>query len=99
MSDMRCLILILFSLAVTAAITSSQMPVRLNGSAGVTLLESLTAGALNQTNDSLNAANNSTNLKAIKRTSSDFESWGTGPKNYHLFGTWTGTDYLNDTII
>jgi hypothetical protein len=75
------------------------MPVRLNGSAGVTLLDSLTEDALNQTNDSLNAANNSTNLEANKRTSSDFESWGTGPKNYALFSTGTRTDYLNDTSI
>ena len=56
MSDMKCLILILFSLVVTAALTSSQMPVRLNGSAGLTLLNSLTEGSLNQTNDSLGEA-------------------------------------------
>ena len=99
MSDMRCLILILFSLAVTAALTCSQMPVRLNGSAGLTLLNSLTEGPLNQTNDSLNSTNNSTKLNGFKDTFSDFRSWGTEPKNYPLFVSGTGTDYLNDTSI
>ena len=99
MSDMKCLILILFSLVVMAAITSSQMPVRLNGSAGLTLLNSLTEGPLNQTNDSLNSTNNSTNLNGFKVTSPDFRSWGTEPKNYPLFVSGIGTDYLNDTSI
>ena len=99
MSDMKCLILILFSLVVTAALTCSQMPVRLNGSAGLTLLNSLTERPLNQTNDSLNATNNSTNLNGFKDTSPDFRSWGTEPKNYPLFVSGTGTDYLNDTSI
>ena len=99
MSDMRCLILILFSLAVTAALSCSQMPIRLNGSAGVTLLESLTEGPLSQTNESLSAANNSTTLNRIRNQSFDFASWGTGPKNYPLFVSGAGTDYLNDSSI
>jgi hypothetical protein len=99
MSDMKCLILILFSLLVMAALASSQMPVRLNGSAGLTLLNSLTEGPLNLTNDSLNSTSNSTNLNRFLDTSSDFRSWGTGPKNYPLFVSGTGTDYLNDTSI
>ena len=103
MSDMRCLILILFSLLVMASFACSQMPVRLNGSAGLTLLNSLTEGSLNQTNASLNATNNltnnSTNLNGFLDTSSDFRSWGTEPKNYPLFVSGTGTDYLNDSSI
>ncbi len=99
MSDMKCLMLILLSLLVTAALTCSQMPVRLNGSAGLTLLNSLTEGPLNQTNDSLNATKNSTNLNGFLDTFPDFQSWGTEPKNYPLFVSGTGTDYLNDTSI
>jgi hypothetical protein len=91
---MRCLILILFLLVVTAALTCSQVPVRLNGSEGLALLNSLTEGPLNQTDDSLNATNHSTNLSENKNTSSDFWSWGTRPKNYSLYST--GTDYLSD---
>ncbi len=99
MSDMKCLIWILFLLLVTAALASSQMPVRLNGSAGLNLLNSLTEGSLNRTNDSLNVTNNSTNQNGFKDTFPDFASWGTEPKNYPLFVSGTGTDYLNDTSV
>ncbi len=94
MRHTRCLILILFLLVVTAAPTCGQMPVSLNGSAGLTLLNSLTEGPQNQTDDFLSETNNSTNLSEIKNTSSDFWSWGTRPKNYSLYSI--GTDYLGD---
>jgi hypothetical protein len=97
MSHMRYLILILFLLLVTAALTCCQVPVSMNGSGGSTLLNNLTESLLNQTNDSLNATNQSTNLGEIKNNASDLWSWGTRPKNYSLYGT--GIDYLSDPAI
>ena len=97
MSHIRYLILILFLLVVTAALTYSQAPVKLNGSEGLALLNSLTESHLKQTNESLNGSNNTTNLTKIKDTSSDFWSWGTRPKNYSDLSN-TEPDYLSDPI-
>lgn len=94
MSYIRYLMLILFLLVFTAALTCSQMPVRLNGSEGLALLNSLTNDRQNQTNESINGSYNMTNLTGIKNTSSDFWSWGTRPKNYS--SETTQTDYLSD---
>ncbi|MGA9098193.1 MAG: hypothetical protein WB392_04600 [Methanotrichaceae archaeon] len=98
MSYIRYPILILFLLVVTAALTYSQVPVKLNGSEGLALLNSLTESHLNQTNESLNGSYNTTNLTRSKDTSSDFWSWGTRPKNYSDYSSSTGTDYLSDPI-
>lgn len=97
MSYMRCLILILFLLLVTAALTCGQVPVIQNRSEGSTLLNNMGESLQNKTNGSLNATNHSTNLSEIKNTSSDLWSWGTGPKNYSLYST--PTDYLSDPAI
>ena len=96
MSYIRYLILILFLLVVTAALTYSQAPIKLNGSEGLALLNSLTDSHLNQTNESLNDSNNTTNMTRIKGTSSDFWSWGTRPKNYSDYSSSDETDYLAD---
>jgi len=65
------------------ALAFSQTPINLSGSSGLSLLNSLAKSPLNQTNDSLNATNNTTNLNGNKGIhSSDFLSWGTGPKNH-----------------
>jgi len=95
MRYIRYLMLVLFLLVVTAALTYSQTPVKLNGSEGLALLNSLTGNHLNQTNESLNGSYNTTNL--TKDTSSDFWSWGTRPKNYSDYSN-TETDYLSDPI-
>lgn len=91
------MILILFLLAVTAALTSGQVPVIQNGTEGSTLQNNMMQSPQNRTNESLNATNYSTNLSEIKNTTSDLWSWGTRPKNYSLFRT--GTDYLSDPAI
>ncbi len=98
MSYMKRLILVLFLLMLMTALTYSQTPIKLNGSEGLSLLNSLTQSPLNQTNDSLNATNQTTNLNGINGTSSDFWSWGTKPKNYPgYYGTDNSTDdYLSD---
>ena len=82
MNYMKRLILILFLLMFTTALTYSQTPISLDGPGGLSILNSLTKSPLNQTNDSLNATNNTTDLNGTKgASSSDFWSWGTRPKN------------------
>ncbi|MFB3765679.1 MAG: hypothetical protein ACE14P_10600 [Methanotrichaceae archaeon] len=98
MSYIKHPILILPLLMLTIALTYSQMPIRLDGSNGLSILNGLTESPPNQTNNSLNGSNNTTNLNEIKgMSSSDFWSWGTRPKNYSEYGT-AETDYLSDPI-
>jgi len=90
MSYMKRLILILFLLMFTTALTYSQTTISLDGPGGLSILNSLTKSSqnqtndtLNQTNDSLNATNHTANLNRTNGTSSsDFWSWGTRPKNH-----------------
>lgn len=85
MSYTKRLILILSMLMLTAAMTFSQAPVELGGSTGLSLLNSLTKSSLNQTNDTINATNNTTDLNGTKGIhSAKFLSWGTGPKNHSV---------------
>ena len=100
----RRLIVILFLLSGMAALTYSQSPVKLNGSEGMALLNSLTEGPLNTNNTSLNntslnETNSSTKL-AMARASSgdDFKSWGTRPKDLPFEQAQSAYDYLNDTV-
>jgi hypothetical protein len=99
MNGIKRLVVLLFLLLVMSAMTDSQAPVRLNGSEGMALLQSLTNSPLNHTNTSLNSTNNSTNLSVPRNASSDFDSWGTKPKDPPMSGAQTGDDYLNDSII
>jgi hypothetical protein len=94
MSHMRCLVLILFLLVVTAALSGSQLPAGLNGSEGSNLSNNLTESSLNRTNASLNATEYSVNVNGIKSTSSDLWSWGSKPK-YNSSDN-AETDYLSD---
>ncbi len=97
MSYMKHLIFILFLLMLMTSLTYSQTPINVSGSEGLRLLNSLTQSILNQTNDSLNATNNTINLNGIKGTSSsDFWSWGTKPKNYSGYYDNSADDYLSD---
>ena len=90
MSHMKRLIVILFLLMFTTALTCSQTTISLDGPGGLSILNSLTKSSqnqtndsLNQTNDSLNATNHTANLNRTSGTSSsDFWSWGTRPKNH-----------------
>jgi len=99
MNGIKRLIMLLFLLFVMSAMTYSQTPVRLNGSEGMALLQSLTKSPLNLNSTSHNATNSSTNLSLPRNASSDFDSWGTKPKNPPMPGAQTGDDYLNDSII
>jgi hypothetical protein len=102
MNGIKRLIVILFILLVMAAMTYSQTPVRLNGSGGKALLQSLTKSPLNlnnTSNTSLNSTNSSANRSVPRNASSDFDTWGTKPKNPPLPGAQTREDYLNDSII
>ena len=81
-----------------AVTTYSQSPVRLNGSAGLALLQSLTKSPLNLNNTSINATDSSANLSMPRNASSDFDSWGTQPKIPPFPGSQPGDDYLNDPI-
>ena len=74
------------------------MPIKLNGSEGLALLQSLTK-SLDFNNTSLNEINSSANLSVPRNVSNDFDSWGTKPKIPPLPGSKTGDDYLNDSII
>ncbi len=79
-----------------------QTPVRLNGSGGKALLQSLTKSPLNlnnTSNTSLNSTNSSANLSVPRNASNDFDTWGTKPKNPPMPGAQTREDYLNDSII
>jgi hypothetical protein len=100
MNGIDRLIIILLFLSVMEATTYSQMPVKLNGSEGMALLQSLTKSPLNLNNTSMNATNSSANLSVPKNASSDFDSWGTKPKNLpaEMPGSQAGGDYLNDPI-
>ena len=98
MNGIRRLIIILLFLLVMVVTTYSQSPVRLNGSAGMALLQSLTKSPLNFNNTSLNATNSSANLSIPRNASSDFDSWGTKPKIPPVPGSQTGDDYLNDPV-
>lgn len=101
------MIIILFLLLGMAALTYSQAPVKLNGSEGMALLNSLTKApmdtnstSLNNTslnNTSLNATNNPTNLTKAK-DSGDIWSWGSRPKDHPLGQDQPGYDYLNDSV-
>lgn len=97
MNVIRRLIIILLILSAMAVLTYSQAPVKLNGSEGMALLKSLTKGVTNMNNTSLNETNNSTNLTMPRTASSDFDSWGTKPKDPPLRNT-QPDDYLNDSI-
>ena len=99
MNSIKRLIVLLFLLLVMSAMTYSQAPVRLNGSEGMALLQSLTKSPLNLNNTSPNATNSSANLSVPRNASSDFDSWGTKPKDPPMPGAQTGDDYLNDSII
>jgi hypothetical protein len=104
MNIVRRLIVILFLLSGMAALTYSQAPVKLNGSEGMALLNSLTKGPLNTNNTSLNntslnATNSSTKLTTARGSSGDdFWSWGTRPKDLPLERAQSADDYLNDTV-
>jgi hypothetical protein len=98
MNGIRRLIIILFLLSTMAALTYSQAPVRLNGSEGMALLQSLTKGATGMNNTSLNETNNSTNLTMPRNVPSSLDSWGTKPKDPPLRNSQSGDDYLNDSI-
>ena len=100
MNAMKQLIMIVLLPLLMAALTYSQMPVKLNGSEGMALLQSLTKSPLNLNNTSLNATNSSANLTTPRNTSNDFDSWGTKPKNLpaEMPGSQAGDDYLNDPI-
>jgi hypothetical protein len=97
MNGIRPLIIILFLLLATAALTYSQAPVKLNGSEGMALLQSLTKGVMKMNNTSMNETNNSTNLTMPRTVSSDLDSWGTKPKDPPLRNS-QSDDYLNDSI-
>ncbi len=97
MKGIKQTMMILFLLLVMASMTYSQSPVKLNGSDGIALLQSLTKSPLNLNNTSLNATNSSANLNA-PRNANDFDSWGTKPKNPPVPGSQSGDDYLNDSI-
>jgi len=99
MKGIKWPIMILFSLLVMASPSYSMVPVKLNGSEGIALLQSLTESHLNLNNTSLNATNSSANLSVPRNASSDFDSWGTKPKIPPLPGSQAGDDYLNDSII
>ena len=62
MNGIKRLIVLLFLLLAMSAMTYSQAPVRLNGSEGMALLQSLTKSPLNLNNTSSNATNSSANL-------------------------------------
>ncbi|VVB72015.1 Uncharacterised protein [uncultured archaeon] len=95
MNYMRRLIQIVFLLFVTAALACSQ--VSLNGSGGLALLNSMTAGSLNLTIDSINASNQLHNMNDTSDSSSNLWSWGGKPKEHPL--NYPETDYLNDSEI
>jgi hypothetical protein len=99
MKGIRWPIMILFPLLVMVSLTYSMVPVKLNGSEGIALLQSLTKNPLNLNNTSLNATNSSANLNVPRNASSDFDSWGTKPKIPPLPGSQVEDDYLNDSII
>ncbi len=67
--------MILSLLIATAALTRSQMPIRLNGSEGLAILNSLTEGQLNQSNESINATNNAATSEMTREIFSNFGSW------------------------
>ena len=100
MNGIKRLIVIIFLLLAIVVTTYSQMPVKLNGSEGMALLQSLTKSPLNLNNTSLNATNRSANLTTPRNASNDFDSWGTKPKNLpaEMPGSQAGDDYLNDPI-
>ena len=100
MNGIKRLIAIMFLLLILAATTYSQIPVKLNGSEGMALLQSLTKSPLNLNNTSLNATNSSANLSMPRNASSNFDSWGTKPKNLpaEMPASQARDDYLNDPI-
>jgi hypothetical protein len=101
MNGITRLIVIMFLLFLIMTSTIySQSPVRLNGSAGLALLQSLTKSPVNLNNTSLNATNSSANLSMPRNASSNFDSWGTKPKNLpaEMPASQDGDDYLNDPI-
>ncbi|MGD0953657.1 MAG: hypothetical protein ABR985_14925 [Methanotrichaceae archaeon] len=103
MNSVRRLIVIMFLLSGLAALTCSQTPVKLNGSEGMALLESLTKSPTNTNNTSLNntslnTTNSSTNLAMARNSSGDFWSWGSRPKDHPLIQAQSGDDYLNDSV-
>jgi hypothetical protein len=100
MKGITHLIIIVLLPLLIVALTYSQMPVKLNGSEGMALLQSLTNSPLNlDNNTSLNATNSSANLTTPRNASNNFDSWGTKPKNLptEMPASQAG-DYLNDPI-
>lgn len=101
MNSLGRLIVILFLLLGLAALTNSQVPVKLNGSEGMALLNSLTKEPMGMNSTSLNNsslnATNSTNLTKAKN-SGDIWSWGSRPKDHPLGQDQPGYDYLNDSV-
>ncbi len=72
-------------LMLVTVLALSETPIELGGSAGLSLLNSLTQSPIDQANESLNATDNMTDINGQNGTkglhSSEFLSWGTGPKN------------------
>lgn len=100
MSRIERMILILFLLMFTTALTYSQTPIDLGGPGGLSILNSLTQSSLNQTNASLNATNHTANLNETNGTSSsDFWSWGTRPKNYSINYNYGTDNSANNPLV
>ena len=98
MKGIRRLMIILLLLSTMAILTCSQAPVKLNGSEGMALLQSLTKGPLQLNNTSLNATNSSANMTTGSNTSSKLWSWGSRLKDPPLRSTQSGDDFLNDSV-